>query len=83
MSTSASYNIKYLTAEQRAMESKVFFVRAMALCEKQIRSSPSLEIGRFHLSFQIPCIRLTPSDSDMLSRISTISLVDEPILARN
>lgn len=43
-----SINVRYpseLSQQQRTAESKVFFLRAMALCEGQIRSTASLEIG--------------------------------------
>lgn len=43
-----SINVRYpseLSQQERTAESKVFFLRAMALCEGQIRSTASLEIG--------------------------------------
>ncbi|KAH8886264.1 hypothetical protein GQ53DRAFT_809809 [Thozetella sp. PMI_491] len=48
MSTNTSYSNDQ-SAEQRSAESEVFFARAMALCEKQIRSGSSLEIVQFLL----------------------------------
>lgn len=44
MSISAS-DVEEMDARQRRAESVVFFHRAMALCEKQIRLGASLEIG--------------------------------------
>lgn len=48
-----SINVSYpseLSQQQRAAESKVFFLRAMSLCEGQIRSTASLEIGALNLA---------------------------------
>lgn len=49
MAVSASY-LDERGAQRRMAESGVFFHRAMALCEKQIRFGASLEIGSFHVS---------------------------------
>lgn len=48
-----SINVSYpseLSQHQRMAESKVFFQRAMALCEGKIRSAASLEIGALDLA---------------------------------
>lgn len=37
------------TASERAVESDVYFRRALALCEKQIRHGTSLEVGKYLL----------------------------------
>lgn len=48
MATSATYSSD-LTSPQRAAKSGVFFLRALGLCESQMRSGGSLEIGNhFH-----------------------------------
>lgn len=45
-----------MDARQRRAESVVFFHRAMALCEKQIRLGASLEIGTYtDLGYRIQC----------------------------
>ncbi|KAF2801517.1 uncharacterized protein BDZ99DRAFT_492508 [Mytilinidion resinicola] len=48
MSTSASHG-NGLTASERSANSDVFFRRALALCEKQIRHGTSLEVVQFLL----------------------------------
>ena len=60
MATSAS-DSSHLTGQQRADESEVFFLRALALCEKQIRCAASLEIGKFS----------APSINTLMSHILT------------
>lgn len=45
MSTNASHD-EELTATERAVTSDIFFRRALALCDKEIRYGTSLEVGQ-------------------------------------
>lgn len=82
MSTNTSL-ATHLTAQQRSAKSEVFFARAMALCEKQIRSGSSLEIGMFLAFVFLKLLLLSRVTNLQQFVISPISLIDESILARN
>ena len=73
-----SINVRYpseLSQQQRMAESKVFFLRAMALCEGQIRFPASLEIGSFKLA-PCPCRRYAITDvKPLLTLVQFLLLV--------
>ena len=75
-----SISVRYpseLSQQQRTAESKVFFLRAMALCEGQIRSTASLETGASE-----PCSsHYLMAYSHLLIMYSTISAARQPLFA--
>lgn len=82
-----SINVNYpseLSQQQRTADSKVFYLRAMALCEGHIRSTASLEIGALDL---VPCCLsavLQCSHSHLaLFDFSAVSAFGQPLFAGN
>jgi len=78
-----SINVRYpseLSQQQRTAESKVFFLRAMALCEGQIRFTASLEIGSLNL---LPSFTIMQSLTQKPLDFSTISALGQPLFTRH
>lgn len=78
MATSATYS-SHLTPQQRAAKSGVFFLRALGLCESQMRSGGSLETGNHfycHLSHW-------ERGHALLTHCSAAPSPDEPTPTRN